>query len=539
MYKWVRKDLYEFGSYLEENSGSTKLENIDYDLVFIGAGLASTHTLIEFINNLKFRNPSNIFGRKFKIAVFEKDEWVWGGIPYGRRSSFTSLIITPLDEFLPDYELEPFIDWMCINYQWLIKPFKESAGSRSKKWLKESENKILQKESHNIHIPRYFFGIYLWDKLRKSFNKLENDIGISFISQEVSSIKKTSKRDCRFVIESNDLNYFTKNIMLGVGIPEIRTLKIDNKSNCRSLIIQDPYYPDLGSQLEKIKNHITLIKQPKIIIIGANASALEIIYQIQNNLGATEDLIFKVLSPQGKLPNLFIKNKPSKFNAKSLNQLDSSNQNITADSILEAFKKDLQFADLNNYDISDTLPIFTGFVGSLVSKLNDDEKLRFVTFHGVEIGRLQRRAGYEYTLPINELTEKGLIEIISGKLIEITLDESYAGMANYISEGNVCYENFDVLVNCSGSSGLDNKNLSSLLLQLIESGFCKPTPSSHGFIVGDKFDVCDGFYINGPLLAGNVVGSMGIWHVEHCGRIMSFSKKISNYLIDDILKYKY
>jgi hypothetical protein len=40
-----------------------------------------------------------------------------------------------------------------------------------------------------------------------------------------------------------------------------------------------------------------------------------------------------------------------------------------------------------------------------------------------------------------------------------------------------------------------------------------------------------GFYINGPLLAGNVVGEMGIWHVEHCGRIISFSKKIAGNMI--------
>ena len=172
----------------------------------------------------------------------------------------------------------------------------------------------------------------------------------------------------------------------------------------------------------------------------------------------------------------------------------------------------------------------------MVGKLSDDEKLKFVTFHGVEIGRLQRRAGYEYTLPVNELIEKELIEIISGKLIEITIDKNNEGKANYISEGALCYEKFDVLINCSGSSGLDKKHLSNLLIQLIESEICKPTPSSHGFVVGDKFDVCDGFYINGPLLAGNVVGSMGIWHVEHCGRIMSFSKKISGYLIDSILK---
>ena len=42
-----------------------------------------------------------------------------------------------------------------------------------------------------------------------------------------------------------------------------------------------------------------------------------------------------------------------------------------------------------------------------------------------------------------------------------------------------------------------------------------------------------GFYINGPLLAGNVVGEMGIWHVEHCGRIIGFAKKIAANILDE------
>ena len=75
--------------------------------------------------------------------------------------------------------------------------------------------------------------------------------------------------------------------------------------------------------------------------------------------------------------------------------------------------------------------------------------------------------------------------------------------------------------------------MSPLLRQLKESGLCKPTISNHGFVVGDKFEIKKGFYINGPLLAGNVVGDMGIWHVEHCGRIISFSKQIAKNIIDE------
>ena len=75
---------------------------------------------------------------------------------------------------------------------------------------------------------------------------------------------------------------------------------------------------------------------------------------------------------------------------------------------------------------------------------------------------------------------------------------------------------------------------SLLIKQLINSGLCKPTPSNHGLHVGNKFDALPGFYINGPLLAGNVVDDMGIWHVEHCGRIISFAKRIATNILEEI-----
>ena len=129
MYDWVKKDLKDFGNYISQSSDIESLSSQEIDLAFIGAGLSSTYTLIEFVRQIE--NNKNIPNcdddhKAYKIAVFEKDSWIWGGIPYGRRSSFTSLIITPLDEFLPEFEVNEFIDWMSLNFSWLIVPFKKN-----------------------------------------------------------------------------------------------------------------------------------------------------------------------------------------------------------------------------------------------------------------------------------------------------------------------------------------------------------------------------------------------------------------------------
>ena len=537
MFDWVKKELRDFNKISPVLNASELKEPLNADVAFIGAGLSSTFTLIELIKEISLQEL--LFEkRNLKIAVFEKDDWIWGGIPYGKRSSFTSLIITPLDEFLPQSELKSFTLWMKDNFDWLIKPFNDHAGSRSKAWLMDCEDKIKNNDSNRIHIPRYFFGIYLWDKLRETLLLSNVKIDIKFINEEVISVNKLDqKSNMKFQIGMESFNICANQVMLGIGIPNIRTLFEDGEQSDGVLLVNDPYSPDLLSTIQNVQKKILQNKKTKILIVGANASALELIYQITNFTKLPEgDFSFTVLSPQGKVPDFFIKDFETDFEAKALNNLSKKSDVITADEILEALKEDLDFADRNGYGISETLPVFTGYVGTLVNCLENKEKLKFISFHGVEIGRLQRRAGYEYTQPIKELEMIDKIDTIKGKFNKVLIDNDMKTFVEIYKKDSDSseLEKFDVVINCSGSSGLSNKNLSKLLKQLTGSRICVATESNHGLKVGDNFEVESNFYINGPLLAGNIVGEMGIWHVEHCGRIIGFSKKIASSLLDNL-----
>ena len=536
MFDWVKKDLKNFGNYCDAID-IKKMDSKSIDIAFIGSGLSSTFTLIEFINQIedKVNSSSKLYDdRTLKIAMFEKDSWLWGGIPYGRRSGYTSLLITPLDEFLPEEELPLFVNWIAENIDWLIPPFKKYSGPRSKKWLENSEKKIRSGNSSSIHVPRYFFGIYIWDKLRKAVSNSSINIKLDFIKAEATSVKMDKQKGFEVCV-NNDTFFYSNQVLLGVGIPQIRNLSKNNKENYDVIFFNDPYNPDLESTILNIHAHIQREKSSDILIVGANASALELIYQITNlNNFENFDVNFSVLSPQGKLPGLFVKDKKTDFIASALEDIYKSDEEITAELILDSFKRDLDFADNNNYLISDTLSIFTKHIGSLSRRLSKDEKNKFVSHHGLEIGRLQRRAGLEYIQPIEKLIASENINMIKGKFIGFANHKNKT-VVEFQTEDKVSNKknHFDIVINCAGSAGLKSGVTSPLLSQLIDSGLCKPTPSNHGFIVGSKFDVVPNFYINGPLLAGNVVGEMGIWHVEHCGRIISFAKQIANYMIEN------
>ena len=124
------------------------------------------------------------------------------------------------------------------------------------------------------------------------------------------------------------------------------------------------------------------------------------------------------------------------------------------------------------------------------------------------------------------------INIIKGKFKSFSNNEGVTKVEFYKeSQNSPQSDYFDIVINCAGSAGLIDNGMSPLLRQLNESGLCKPTPSNHGLVVGNKFNAAPGFFINGPLLAGNVVGEMGIWHVEHTGRIIGFAKQIANNIL--------
>ena len=536
-FNWLPKDLREFGNYLE----SDETNSIDIDIAFIGSGLSSIFTLIEFINKLGQKIPESFLKNSYstvRISVFEKDSCLWGGIPYGPRSGFTSLLITPLDEFLPECELEPFIKWMNGNIDWILIPYQKSLSNYSKVWFSNFRRKLLSSECENLHLPRYFFGLYLWNKLRESLIHARVSIDLNYINSEVISIEFNKRNQEKFQLTTtNNRCYFSKQVLLGVGIPNIRSLGIKGKIKDDILFFNDPYVPDITTSIEKIDNHISHKKSLKILIVGANASSLELLYHITNlkSFIQNNSTSITVISPQGQLPPLFIKDKISKFTAQNLQILRASNVEVTADLILENFKKDLQFSVENNFDISDTLPVFTSHVGSLLKKLSNEEKRIFCNFHGDEIGRLQRRAGIEYTQSIQSLILSGKLKILKGKFVDFELlnEKTFVNYSIDLEFNHKDY--FDIVINCAGSLGLIDSGMTPLLRQLYNSGLCQKTKSNRGFIVGDDFEIMKGFYINGPLLAGNVVNNMPIWHVEHCGRIITFAKQISNSLIANFI----
>ncbi|MEZ5341269.1 MAG: hypothetical protein R2706_07440 [Acidimicrobiales bacterium] len=87
-------------------------------------------------------------------------------------------------------------------------------------------------------------------------------------------------------------------------------------------------------------------------------------------------------------------------------------------------------------------------------------------------------------------------------------------------EAEVLPTEFDLVLNCSGSTGLRRPNPSPLLENLLDSGLCVPTQSGSGLALDDTIAAAPNVFVVGPLMADNVIDGTPIWHVEHAGRIL-------------------
>jgi hypothetical protein len=56
--------------------------------------------------------------------------------------------------------------------------------------------------------------------------------------------------------------------------------------------------------------------------------------------------------------------------------------------------------------------------------------------------------------------------------------------------------------------------------------------SARGLEVDDTLQASENLYVVGPLMSGNVIAETPVWHMEHCGRIISYGGVLANILFD-------
>lgn len=507
--------------------------NPTYDYAFIGSGISSTFTLIHFLEKLKSQDHPGFQS----IAVIDKYPEFHNGIPYGKRSGHTTLLITSLRNFLPKPELSKFVPWLNKNKRWLLSEFKEKGGPLSKEWLDKNENELRLNDWEELFIPRSFFGYYIDEKIKILVNHLQsrNIIKVHYVHGKVENLSHLGQ-DWSICMENRDSMVAKKAILCIGSLPTnylFRNKKIVEKD--KFLLLNNLYIPELGKNIDKIRSFVKSFKDDEVVvsIIGANASGLEILYQLNDHPEIKEKIgNYYMVSSQGLLPDSTIDlEKLNSYRTKNLDALNDE-ESVKASDIAQAVYQDLDLAEKIGLGAASTVKIISQKFGSLLCKLNQEELENFACFYGNQIGRRQRCAGEHYASTAAFLKKKGIFSHIAGRFSTIKKETTgyFLEYTNSKGQSNRVPQPINLIINCIGSMDLNHKKIPKPLKNLISSGIVTANKSQIGIKVNEKLEAADNLHVIGPLLAGNVIEGKAVWHVEHCGRIIWLSQSLSDIL---------
>ena len=515
------------------------IQNTSEDIAFIGAGIATGFALLQLAEELKSDKVQKIV----RVRVIDKYPEFFCGIPYGKRSSNSVLLINSLRSFAPEPQRSAFIDWLATNKHGLLSEFLTFGGVQAKKWVSDNKADIDKDEWSDLYVPRFFFGKYISNKVRNTLEDCEKK-GLVQITYSVAQVLDMTKKDRGFEIQMGDGTVFSSNsVVLSIG--SLPTRKIyDNKlviNQENSLIFNDIYNKDLDSNLELIKEYLSGRKgtTTNVLIIGANASGLETLYKFNDNKEIDEMVSsYTVLSSHGVMPDSMIDPvKQKEFTPAHLQELHVQ-ETTTADQIANAAYKDLEKAKEIDLGAASTVDVIAAEVGPLLGKLDRVEAERFACHHGNNIGRLQRCAGSHYTNVVNNLKKKERLDHLAGRFSNLsTKDNDTTLRLKYTDtktkEPKELPKDIHLVVNCMGSTDLSSADTPELLKNLISKSYVVPNESNIGIQVNEGFEASENLYIAGPMLAGNVIDGKPLWHLEHCGRIIWTSELLIKKLMEN------
>jgi uncharacterized NAD(P)/FAD-binding protein YdhS len=509
-----------------------------FDVVFVGSGLSATYATIRLLERLLADEAH----QTVRIATVERASEFHTGIPYGQRSGTNALLITALKDFIPSPERELFTQWLTNNRHWMFDAFRENAGELSVEWLRVNHDAIEAGEWNDLYVPRYLFGLFLKERVTSLLAEATQRslVNHSYVNAEAVDVAHVDGL-YEISLSTGGPAMRSRSVVLAVGmpVPLSQFSKLSPDAAPTACLIDDPYLPTVLVTMQRVREQLRAAGGGTVLLIGANASTMEMLFRF-NDDAEIKSLVTKfcVASPKGTLPERLVDPDPSvHFVAKHLEALSDSD-GLTAKGVYEAALQDIADGTEQKLTISDTLnPIFQA-LGTAVQQLSKEEKLEFAGVWGSDLGRFQRRAGTEYSDLVDVLQRNGRLEVLSARFVGLgSCDDTGVRVRYTTGSDSIVRESptpMTVVVNCSGSGSLNAAGAAGIVESLVKRGLVRVNASARGLELDDSLQAHDNLYVVGPLMSGNVIAESPVWHMEHCGRIISYGGVLANILFDKI-----
>lgn len=524
----------------------------EYDLAFVGAGISTAYTILALLSRLEDQPNS---GWPVHVLVIDRCTEFWAGVPYGSRAGINSLIISDVENFLPTDERNMFTDWLEHKKAALLADYAFKGGRTAAEWLDRHSVELKRGRWAQLYIPRYFFGRYISERVSIALAEAtrRGTVRCDLRQTEVESVNDTGRSYCietKTACGSKSV-YSSRRVVFAVGSPprsEVIDAQTDNPINSDGYV-RDSHTPGLDETIKRVAGRFRRLgpthaksreearsDSHDVLIVGSNASALETVYNLSAS-DAVADRIGRmyVISPSGEPEHWTSSHDPDvAFDPTHLKQLAAGSP-LTAASILGAASADVEQAVADGVSIADTVAPISRSAIALLDSLSSAEQMAFVTTYGMRLGRIQRRSGGDYQIRARNLISEGRLVFIRGSLTSVSDDsDGYAHFSYSDGDSERPFESsVAAIINCTGFENVTSSS-SPLIQELVQGRICRPTPSDHGFVVGQDYACSRDAYVIGPLLAGNLNGSMRIWHAESCWRLHDNALQLATVLAQRI-----
>jgi uncharacterized NAD(P)/FAD-binding protein YdhS len=517
---------------------ASALCNNQYDIIIIGSGVSCAYTVLNYVALLLKHPPQ----RSVRLAILDKSGEFWTGVAYGHRTGQHSLIISSLQEFFPQPELDNFKHWLSQNYSWVFDTPEQKMGLLANKWVSRHEPDMSAGLWDELFIPRYTVGLYLKERLDRLLQAAREVVECCLLTVDAVDIELVHDR---YRIEVNTAHgqqaFLTANkVVLAIGSPPHKSnqLAAPTAAAGEYCYIENMYEPSQNSNIDNINEILRKSPDPQqnqVLIIGSNASALETIYSLSNHPKVLSLINkFIVISPNATFPHRICPATTStEYEPQHLQAL-IQDPKPTAQKILAAVKKDVTAALAQQETVGSTYAVICRGVIDALQQLPLAEQKLFVTGYGVAVGKFQRRAGTEYLAVVEDLMRIGKLELLQGKFVRNLLlsngQQGFEFVNGHSPATKIFTTPVSVVINCAGFQDLTTSS-STLIRNLIKRGICTPNDSKNGFDVNENFEAHQNFYLIGPLIAGNINSKFKIWHAESCARIIGLSQQLAGVLM--------
>lgn len=512
----------------------------NFDLVIVGAGASGGYTLKHLLQKL-MDTDSHV-----RIAVVEQHHDFYKGVAYGLRSGKDALTITKLADFLPREELSRYLSW-CKHSSEVELSLPVNKELQTLQLGKQIDETLIQADLtafEALCTSRRNYGEYLAESILACCEQaaIGGRVTVETFEGEVVGIQADPQSGfvCDLVLEDGARKVRAKEVVVAIGSGTLRKIPFHKSTlneaaggsapSENNVEYFEPYETNFDEAMQSIFSSCSTGKAQgpsKLLLIGANASALEVVFYcwmkwVRGELDFTIDMV----SILGELPEIQLSVSTDSaiesmlLDDNSLTKLTASELHSISETLLKEGK-------------SRKLPLFAysgainGQIFRALGLMSHSEAVTFLREYAVSLGRYQRKAESLYRNAADQLIEAGVMRVLAGAVQRVgsTIENSRISVLH--TDGERSKTEYDYVVNCMGFEPIDSSINSSLISSLLKEGMVESSNGQAGFMVDNDFKTESGLHIMGPLLSGNFVQDNPVWHMEHVGRIFEFSKHLA------------